>query len=121
MLNFAAWKNKMQFKDSTASGWPADLSRPAIRALVNAGYPNLECLAGQNETSLASLHGMGPKGIRILKASLAAAGLGSLTDCLILETRMDAGQYWHALIPVSGQLPLRREVDHPPHAELVNQ
>jgi DNA-directed RNA polymerase alpha subunit len=55
--------------------WPAGLSRPAISALEAAGIAGMAALAQHTEKYVASLHGMGPKGIRILKQELAAQGL----------------------------------------------
>jgi hypothetical protein len=51
------------------------ISGPANRALAEAGIDSLNALATHTEKQVADLHGMGPKGIRILKASLAAHGL----------------------------------------------
>ena len=47
---------------------------PALRALANAGVRSLEELTTWREEDLLKLHGMGPKGIRILREALAAAG-----------------------------------------------
>lgn len=55
--------------------WPKGLSQPAIRALTGAGYTQLEQLANVNEKDIAELHGMGPKGVRILRETLAEKGL----------------------------------------------
>jgi hypothetical protein len=62
-------------KKETESAWPKGLSQPAIRALTGAGYTRLEQLANVNEKELSDLHGMGPKGIRILRAALTEKGL----------------------------------------------
>jgi predicted flap endonuclease-1-like 5' DNA nuclease len=48
---------------------------PANRALDHAGIATLEQLATWTERDVAALHGMGPKGIRILKAALTEQGL----------------------------------------------
>jgi hypothetical protein len=60
-------------------GTPIDLtpglSKPAQRALAGAGYTSLEQLNGASEADLLKLHGMGSKGIRILREALAAKGL----------------------------------------------
>jgi hypothetical protein len=45
-------------------------SQPALRALIGAGYTRLEQLAKVTEKELLTLHGMGPKAIRILKQAL---------------------------------------------------
>lgn len=57
---------------------PGDLPRigqPALRALRNAGYVRLEQLARLSEAELSTLHGLGPKALRILKEALTARGL----------------------------------------------
>lgn len=55
--------------------FPAGLSQPALRALAHAGILNLEQVAQHSEKELLKLHGMGPKGIRILRAAVQARGL----------------------------------------------
>lgn len=63
--------------DSThpnASAFPAGLSGPALRALAHAGIRSMTQLATHAEQEIATLHGMGPKGIRVLKQALAAQG-----------------------------------------------
>jgi transcription elongation factor GreB len=57
-----------------ADAFPRGLSGPALRALHHAGIRTMEDLAGRTEREVARLHGMGPKGVRELKASLAAQG-----------------------------------------------
>lgn len=54
------------------------ISAPAERALAGAGYTTLESLSGQSTAGLLSLHGFGPKGVRILNEALHAAGLDEL-------------------------------------------
>ncbi|WP_216208586.1 DUF4262 domain-containing protein [Amycolatopsis aidingensis] len=56
-------------------GFPDELSTPALRALVKAGYRGLAELDGVREADIARLHGMGPKGISRLRAALAANGM----------------------------------------------
>jgi len=63
--------------DSThpnAAAFPAGLSGPALRALAHAGIRSMAQLAQRSEQEVATLHGMGPKGIRVLKQALAAEG-----------------------------------------------
>lgn len=48
--------------------------RPAVRALEAAGYSRLDDLTHVTEQELLALHGMGPKGIRMLNAELAKRG-----------------------------------------------
>ncbi len=51
------------------------VSAPALQALHTIGVATLEQLARYSENEIAALHGMGPKGVRILKAALAEKGL----------------------------------------------
>jgi hypothetical protein len=68
--------NEMAKKQDQPEGdWPKGLSQPALRALTGAGYTRLEQLASVNEKEIAGLHGMGPKGIRILREALTEKGL----------------------------------------------
>lgn len=63
--------------DSThpnASAFPAGLSGPALRALADAGIRTLAQLAQWAEADVVALHGMGPKGIRMLQQALATEG-----------------------------------------------
>jgi len=55
--------------------FPVGMSQPAMRALIGAGYTSLAQLANAAEKDIKNLHGMGPKGIRLLKAALEAKGL----------------------------------------------
>ncbi|MCC7019053.1 MAG: hypothetical protein IT332_04830 [Ardenticatenales bacterium] len=55
--------------------FPPGMSEPSLRALAGAGYTHLSQLTGATAKELLALHGMGPKGIRILGEALAAAGL----------------------------------------------
>lgn len=57
------------------AGLPQGLSQPALRALAAAGYTELAQLNAVSKSELAALHGMGPKGIRILSEALAEQGL----------------------------------------------
>lgn len=59
----------------TDTDLPSGLSNPARSALIAAGYTHLEQIAGVAQKTLAQLHGMGPKGIEILRAALAERGL----------------------------------------------
>lgn len=63
--------------DSThpnASAFPAGLSGPALRALAYAGIRSMTQLAQRTEAEVAALHGMGPKGVRMLREALAGQG-----------------------------------------------
>jgi hypothetical protein len=56
------------------TGFPK-LSAPAQHALANAGYTEVEQLAGVPEADLLKLHGLGPSAIAPLRAALEALGL----------------------------------------------
>ena len=53
---------------------PIKVGQPAIRALVGAGFTQLDQLTEVSEKELLKLHGMGPKAIRLLREALAAQG-----------------------------------------------
>ena len=57
------------------SNLPPGLSRPARRALTNAGYRTLEQLARVSETEIEDLHGVGSKALQQLRHTLVANGL----------------------------------------------
>lgn len=57
------------------SGFPPKMGAPARRALENAGYTQLDQLAGLSKAQLLKLHGMGPKAMGMLRDALAAKGL----------------------------------------------
>ena len=57
------------------SDLPSELSAPARRALVGAGYLRLEQLTKVSETELKQLHGIGPNAIEKLRRALNAKGL----------------------------------------------
>ncbi len=54
--------------------FPPKLSKPAQRALANAGYTKLGQLTKVTEAELAKLHGMGPKALGQLREALVAVG-----------------------------------------------
>ena len=60
--------------DDSNTDLPSELSRPARRALVGAGYTRLELLTGVTEDEVLRLHGMGSKGLDRLRSALAARG-----------------------------------------------
>ncbi|MFD2170470.1 DNA-binding protein [Tumebacillus lipolyticus] len=57
------------------SDLPTGLSKPALRALTQAGYVRLEQFTKLREADVLQLHGMGPKGIDQLRRALTAKGL----------------------------------------------
>ncbi len=52
--------------------FPADLPRPARRALSGAGYVRLYQLTTVSEADVLRLHGMGPKAVDQLRRALDA-------------------------------------------------
>ena len=56
------------------SDLPAGLSNPARRALATIGITHLDEVTAHREKEILNLHGMGQKGIRILREALAARG-----------------------------------------------
>lgn len=53
---------------------PAKLSKPAQRALAAAGYSRLEQFRKVTEDEVARLHGMGPRGLDMIRSALAEKG-----------------------------------------------
>ncbi len=53
------------------SDLPVRMGNPARRALIAAGYVRLEQLAGVDDDEISKLHGVGPKGLAILRQVLA--------------------------------------------------
>jgi hypothetical protein len=54
---------------------PKGVSKPALRALIGAGYFKWEQLAHATEAELLALHGIGPKAMGPLREALQARGL----------------------------------------------
>jgi pimeloyl-ACP methyl ester carboxylesterase len=54
--------------------FPKSIGRPATDALLVAGYTRLEQLTRVREADIKALHGVGPKAINILRATLAEKG-----------------------------------------------
>ncbi|WP_336635915.1 hypothetical protein [Lysinibacillus fusiformis] len=52
------------------SEWPKGVANPAIRALQAAGYTQLKQLKNVDLSTLAHLHGMGPKALAAIEAAL---------------------------------------------------
>lgn len=65
----------MTIATGSASSLPAGLSNPARRALAGIGITRLDQLPAHRAKDILDLHGMGPKGIRILREALAERGL----------------------------------------------
>jgi hypothetical protein len=66
---------KMKQSDQGESNLPIELSQPARRALVGAGYLRLEQLTEISEDEVKQLHGIGPKAIDLLRHTLETLGL----------------------------------------------
>lgn len=64
----------MSENDQPASDFP-NIGNPARRALIEAGYTQLNQLTAMSEDEIKRLHGVGPKAIGILRATLAEKGL----------------------------------------------
>ena len=62
-------------KSQQQTGLPSGLSRPAQRALTNAGYRRLEQLTRVSQAEIEGLHGVGPKALAQLQHALVANGL----------------------------------------------
>ena len=58
-----------------AGAFPPGVGGPVLRALANARIRSLRDLVRWRESDLAALHGVGPKGIRILGDALRERGL----------------------------------------------
>lgn len=61
--------------DQQESDLPTELSNPARRALMGAGYVRLEQFTRLSEAEVLRLHGMGPKGIELIRRALQTRGL----------------------------------------------
>ena len=59
---------------SIREAFPAGLSRPALHALASAGFTDLHALSLWSEPEVASLHGMGPKAMGLLREALHVTG-----------------------------------------------
>jgi predicted flap endonuclease-1-like 5' DNA nuclease len=55
---------------------PDEIGRTAARELSLNGITSLEQVARHSRQELLTIHGVGPKAIRILEEALAAQGLG---------------------------------------------
>jgi predicted flap endonuclease-1-like 5' DNA nuclease len=52
------------------AAFPTGVGGPVLRALHDAGIHSMTQLARWSEAELAALHGVGPKGLRILREGL---------------------------------------------------
>jgi uncharacterized protein YdhG (YjbR/CyaY superfamily) len=65
---------KAKNREPLETDFPRSIGNPARRALEHAGYTNLKTLTKVSEAELGQLHGMGPKALGILQATLEAKG-----------------------------------------------
>ena len=65
---------KTEVTHPNAEAFPRGVGGPVLRALAHAGVRSLGDLARWSESELAALHGMGSKGMRMLKDALAMQG-----------------------------------------------
>lgn len=56
------------------AAFPAGMGGPSLRALHGAGVRSMADLEARTEAELLALHGMGNKGMGILRDALAASG-----------------------------------------------
>ena len=56
------------------AAFPPGVSGPALRALSSAGVRSMADLTRWSETDLATLHGMGPKALKLLRDALITSG-----------------------------------------------
>jgi len=66
--------------DPIAQPFPLGVAKPAVRALVAAGYTSLDQLTKAREADIAGLHGMGPKALGILREALKERGKSFISD-----------------------------------------
>jgi hypothetical protein len=64
----------------TDTDLPAGLSNPARRALATIGITRLDQITAHRANDILNLHGMGPRGIRLLREALAERGLAFAGD-----------------------------------------
>jgi len=68
------------FDYSKLSPMFAKLSKPAQRALINAGILNARDLAQHTRAEVATLHGIGPLAFPVLENALVSSGLRFKAD-----------------------------------------
>lgn len=52
--------------------FPAGVAAPALRALYAAGYRTLKDVVKITDEDLLSLHGMGPKAVRLIREAISS-------------------------------------------------
>lgn len=58
-----------------ADAFPPGVGGPVLCALANAGIRSLSGLSRWRERDFAALHGVGPKGVRMLRDAMAKQGV----------------------------------------------
>ena len=71
-----AMRNSEESTHPNRAAFPAGMSGPSLRALHRAGVRRLADLTTRSEADISALHGMGPKGVRLLREALKEKGLG---------------------------------------------
>ncbi len=72
---------------------PSGLSNPARRALAAAAITRLEQFTRISEAELLKLHGLGPKGVRIIREELSKYGLAFANPDESLRLSEEANQH----------------------------
>lgn len=57
--------------DETGDDLPHGLGQPARRALASAGFMRLDQVAAVGDAEVLKLHGVGPRGLTVLRRALA--------------------------------------------------
>lgn len=73
-MNRALVRYILAMATELTGGFPPSIGQPALRALTGAGYSDYRELSGVSRKSLAALHGVGPKALRIIEELLAQEG-----------------------------------------------
>jgi hypothetical protein len=68
------------YRTKNQSDFPKELSAPALRALLHAKITKLVQLAKFREKQIADLHGMGPKGVGMLKKAMCTKKISFLAQ-----------------------------------------
>jgi DNA-directed RNA polymerase alpha subunit len=71
---------KTSYRTAPGIAIPESIGKPAFRALQAEGFLTLHDVSRVSEAALLELHGVGPKAVRILKASLEQQGLSFADD-----------------------------------------
>jgi predicted flap endonuclease-1-like 5' DNA nuclease len=75
MKKTTARQTDVSVDDVSADDLPHGIGNPARRAFAAKGIVRLKQITKYSETELLSLHGVGPKAIRIIREALSQQGL----------------------------------------------